>query len=71
MISHRPRFDPFRLSAKLRQIAVELRHGGSSHPARSLAERLEDHAEAMLRPEGGPRYQPFGLRARRLGRVSP
>jgi hypothetical protein len=62
------RFDARRLSLKLRQIASELRRSGTSGPAAEhLAHRLERHAEAMLRPEGGPEYRPFDLRAERLG----
>lgn len=67
MNSARPGFDVHRFSAKLRQAARELRRAGHHGPAgETLADRLETHAEAMLRPEGNPRYQPFSLRAERL-----
>lgn len=59
------RFDARLYSVKLRQIATELRRAGPE-PAAHLAQRLEAHAEAMLRPEGGPGYRPFALRAERL-----
>lgn len=68
MSSVNPRFDARRLSSKLRQIAIELRHAGRE-PAECLARRLESHAEGMLRPEGGPGYRAFALRAERLSAV--
>lgn len=65
MSGNTSRFDARLYSWKLRQIATELRRSGPE-PAKYLAQRLEHHAEAMLRPDGGPGYRPFALRAERL-----
>lgn len=62
------RFDARRLASKLRQIALDLRRASAPEsPTERLARRLEYHAESMIRPDGGPGYLPFALRAERLG----